>query len=152
MELTTLSAAEAGTIEPALRQSFDYCVVDPPFITRDVWAKYADAIRLCLKPSNGRVILTTVGENEAMLRAELGSSLGSSLRKTKFMPAMQKPWYGFGLPYQYSLYVNYELRPESALNKWNDEVPKEFAEVRRCGWFVPFEIATKSRWNGRRMR
>jgi hypothetical protein len=119
-----------GTIEPALRHSFDYCVVDPPFITRDVWTKYAEAIRLCLKPGAGagRVILTTVGENEAMLRTVLGAELGASLRKTTFMPAMQKPWYGFGLPYQYSLYVNYDLRPESGLNRWNHEVPEEFKE------------------------
>jgi hypothetical protein len=91
----------SGTIEPALQHRFDMCVVDPPFITRDVWTKYAEAIRLCLKPAGvggapGRVILTTVGENEAMLRTVLGEELGRPLRKATFMPAMQKPWYGFG--------------------------------------------------------
>ncbi len=124
----------AGTIQSALHHSFDFCVVDPPFITRDVWTKYAEAIRLCLKPADagdtpGRVILTTVGENEAMLRTVLGEKLGKSLRKTTFMPAMQKPWYGFGLPYQYSLYVNFELRAESRLNLWNHEVPEEFSDA-----------------------
>lgn len=123
----------SGTIEPVLQHSFDFCVVDPPFITRDVWTKYAEAIRLCLKPAGvggtpGRVILTTVGENEAMLRTVLGEELGRSLRKATFMPAMQKPWYGFGLPYQYSLYVNFDLRAESRLNSWNHEVPEEFSD------------------------
>ena len=51
------------------------------------------------------------------------------MRKTTFMPAMQKPWYGFGLPYQYSLYVNFELRAESRLNLWNHEVPEEFSDA-----------------------
>ena len=67
-------------------------VVDPPFITRDVWALYAEAIKLCLKPGGGgRVIMTTVGENEAMLRGLLGPELGGGLRKATFMPAMQRP-------------------------------------------------------------
>ena len=70
-----------GTIDSELQHSFDMAVVDPPFITRDVWSLYADAIRLCLRPGGGRVVLTTVGENEAMLRTVLGKELGSSLRK-----------------------------------------------------------------------
>ena len=68
--------------------SFDCCVVDPPFITRDVWSLYANAIRLLLNPTGERrVMLTTVGENEAMLRDVLGADIGGSLRKTRFMPA-----------------------------------------------------------------
>lgn len=38
-------------------------------------------------------------------------------------------WPRLRLPYQYSLYVNYDLRPESRLNCWNHEVPEEFAEA-----------------------
>ena len=30
-----------GTIEPGLRHTFDCAVVDPPFITRDVWTRWA---------------------------------------------------------------------------------------------------------------
>ena len=97
-------------------------VVDPPFITREVWSKYAKAIRSALKPNGGLVMLTTVGENEAMLRHELGDALGRTLRKTPFMPAMPHPT----LPYQYSLFVNYEPAPQSPLLRWNDEVDDDF--------------------------
>ncbi|KAJ8599144.1 hypothetical protein CTAYLR_008302 [Chrysophaeum taylorii] len=107
----------ADAIEPSLRYTFDATVVDPPFITRDAWAKYAAVVRRALAPG-GRVLLTTVGENEAMLRTLLGPEIGASLRKTTFMPAMHRA----SLPYQYSLFVNYDLRPDSALREWNPEV------------------------------
>lgn len=32
------------------QHTFDYIVVDPPFITEDVWKKYATTIKLLLKP------------------------------------------------------------------------------------------------------
>ena len=73
------------------------------------------------KPGGGKLILTTVGENEAMLRRVHGA-LGDALRKTPFMPAMQDA----KLPYQYSLFVNYDLGAASHLAAWNDEVPDEF--------------------------
>lgn len=97
-------------------------------------------------PSGGFVLLTTVAENEAMLRSVLGAEIGGisivslmqlvfssdnrcagSLRKATFMPAMHRD----ALPYQqnrsascvlllrirhmdrYSLFVNYELAPDS---------------------------------------
>lgn len=33
-----------------LRGSFDMVVIDPPFITREVWEKYAVASKMLLKP------------------------------------------------------------------------------------------------------
>ena len=36
---------DCGTIPENLRGSFDLCVVDPPFITEDVWRKYAEAVK-----------------------------------------------------------------------------------------------------------
>jgi EEF1A lysine methyltransferase 1 len=33
-------------VPDALVGKFDFIVVDPPFITRDVWSKYAETIRL----------------------------------------------------------------------------------------------------------
>jgi len=73
------------------------------------------------------VLLTTVGENEAMLRAAFGER---NLRKTEFMPAMRS---GSGLPYQYSLFVNYAPAEASPLARWNPDVPDEFraANARR---------------------
>lgn len=120
-----------GTLDASLHHTFDCCVVDPPFITRDVWSLYADAIALLLKPDGARrVIMTTVGENEAMLREVLGADVGSTLRKTRFMPAMNCVKTGSAnLPYQYSLYVNYEVSAESPLVAWNEDVPREFEEA-----------------------
>lgn len=34
----------------ALHGTFDCVVIDPPFITREVWAKYAQAAKLLLQP------------------------------------------------------------------------------------------------------
>ena len=51
-------------VDDDLAHSFDCVVVDPPFITRDVWTKYAACVRSALRPG-GRVVLTTVGETGA---------------------------------------------------------------------------------------
>jgi|TARA_B110000208_G_scaffold189429_1_gene250947 hypothetical protein len=118
--------AEGSIADASLHGSFDVVVVDPPFITRDVWSLYADAVALLLNPEGSkRCILTTVGENEAMLREILGPEVGAPLRKTRFMPAMQNS----KLPYQYSLYVNYVLEEASPLNTWNADVPLDFEEA-----------------------
>jgi hypothetical protein len=71
-----------------LSGSFDCVVVDPPFITKEVWEKYAATSRLLLKPGGdililfsmvrlllklGRVMLTTILENEQLLSDLLGA-------------------------------------------------------------------------------
>ena len=111
---------DAQTIPEDLRGSFDMCVVDPPFITEDVWRKYADAVKLCLRPG-GKVMCTTVAENEALLDGLFGG-----IRHVKFMPSIPN------LPYQYRLFLNYEPR-SPGLNEWNDEIPREFESLTtRC--------------------
>lgn len=55
------------TIPEDLLGSFDLLVVDPPFITEEVWRKYAKSAHLLLKPETGKVILTTIAENEKLL-------------------------------------------------------------------------------------
>lgn len=40
---------EPEKIPVEFHHKFDYVVVDPPFITDEVWSKYADAIKLVLK-------------------------------------------------------------------------------------------------------
>ena len=117
--------------------SFDCAVVDPPFITKDVWTKYASAVRALLRPG-GKVLLTTVGENEAMLR----SIFGPDLRKARFMPAMHRP----SLPYQYSLFLNYEPRQDSLLNDWNPEVSEsDFAAANARRMVDEEEVVTETR-------
>ena len=101
------------TIPADMHGSFDMCVVDPPFITEDVWRKYAEAVALCLRPG-GKVMCTTVAENERLL-----DSLFVGIQPVRFMPSIPN------LPYQYRLFLNYEPRSQG-LNEWNDEIPREF--------------------------
>ena len=42
-------------------------VIDPPYITREVWAQYAITAKLLLAP-NGRILLSTVAENAEMMK------------------------------------------------------------------------------------
>jgi hypothetical protein len=69
----------------------DVVVVDPPFITEEVWRKYAITAKLLLKPegrfrvslfqictflgsSVGKVILTTIAENKDLLFELFGAT------------------------------------------------------------------------------
>ena len=92
-----------------LHQQFDYIVIDPPFITREVWEKYAEATKLLLA-RDGKIMLTTVRENAPWLKDLLGVS------PQKFRPSIPN------LVYQYDLYVNYELEP---LSRLNPEIPED---------------------------
>lgn len=113
-----------GTISDGMRGTFDMCVIDPPFITKDVWTKYATAVQLCLRPSSslgddgygggGKVMCTTVAENGTLLN----TLFGGGIRSVKFMPSIPH------LPYQYRLFVNFEPM-SSSLNDWNEEIPRE---------------------------
>lgn len=54
------------TIPNDLLGKADYIIIDPPFITRDVWEKYADTAKLLLKQGNsssgeplGKIVCTT---------------------------------------------------------------------------------------------
>ncbi|KAF1319623.1 N6-adeninemlase domain containing protein, partial [Globisporangium splendens] len=50
-------------IPKELLESFDFLVIDPPFITKEVWQQYAAAARLLLRSSQSKILLSTIGEN-----------------------------------------------------------------------------------------
>ena len=81
-------------------------VVDPPFITEDVWKAYAQAIKMVLK-EGGKILLSSIDENESMLKELLG------VRKVNFRPSIPH------LVYQYSFYTNYN---DSRLDEVNSEI------------------------------
>ena len=92
--------------------------MDPPFITEEVWEKYATTVKLLLRHAptasadggpEGKVILTTVAENEALL----GRLLGASLRA--FQPSIPN------LVYQYNVFTNYTTE---VLDQRNPEIPE----------------------------
>ena len=99
-----------------LHHSFDMVVVDPPFITRDVWEKYAETTRLLLKedPLTGategaRVLVSTVAENHEMMKELLG------VEPVAFKPSIPH------LVYQYDCYTNYK---SDRLSVPNPEIPE----------------------------
>lgn len=99
-------------VPAGLWEAFDFVVVDPPFITREVWAKYAETIRLILKPKGGKVLLTSVIENHPMLE---------DVTKLQLMVPLFRPSIPH-LVYQYHCFVNY---PTARLDTPNPELPPE---------------------------
>ncbi|GIL83818.1 hypothetical protein Vretimale_10472 [Volvox reticuliferus] len=96
-----------------LHGAFDCVVIDPPFITREVWDKYAQAARLLLQPG-GRIVATTVAENATMLSEVLPG--GHGVRPTPFRPSIPH------LIYQYNLFTNF---PPAVLCHPNPEIPSD---------------------------
>lgn len=106
-----------------LMGAFDYVVVDPPFITRDVWSKYLQTVAFLLKPKSspssndgGKVLFTSVLENHAMLEQGLDQCLFVPL----FKPSIPH------LTYQYHCFLNYQA---TRLNSPNPEIPAEDAKI-----------------------
>ncbi|KAG1657443.1 hypothetical protein FOA52_011723 [Chlamydomonas sp. UWO 241] len=97
-------------IPAELHGTFDCVVIDPPFITRGVWEKYAEAAKLLLV-EGGKVIGTTVAENEAML-----GDILPGMAATAFKPSIPN------LIYQYNLFTNF---PPAVLCEKNPEIPED---------------------------
>ena len=91
-----------------MHHAFDLVVIDPPFITREVWEKYAEAAKLLLKTEGGHCFLSTIDENEAMIKELLGAD------RKKFRPSIPN------LVYQYSLYATFT---SEGLEQKNPEIP-----------------------------
>ena len=68
---------------PSLKNSFDMVVIDPPFITREVWEKYTESAVALLKEKpaagakSGLVLGTTVAENAPFMEELLGCKVRS---------------------------------------------------------------------------
>ena len=87
---------------------FDYVVVDPPFITSEVWAPYAQSVSFLLEGhpgmkgndlniTKGKVMFTSILENHNMLEEAIDGPLFIALH----MPSIPN------LVYQYYIYTNY---------------------------------------------
>lgn len=101
---------EPTTVPPELHHTFDCLVIDPPFITQEVWAKYAATAQLLLAPG-GKVIATTVAENHQLL-----ADLMEGMRPCLFKPSIPH------LIYQYNLFTNYD---SATFSKRNPEIPED---------------------------
>jgi 16S rRNA G966 N2-methylase RsmD len=90
-----------------LKGTFDMVIIDPPFITREVWEKYAETAKHLLKPG-GAVMGSTIQENATLMKELL------DVEPRAFMPSIPT------LVYQYYLYTSYESKH---LAEKNPEIP-----------------------------
>lgn len=85
-------------IDTSWKGMFDMAIIDPPFITRDVWEKYAIATQYLLKDGpkekKGIVLGTTVEENTDFMMELFHAS------PTIFKPVVTN------LVYQYVIFIN----------------------------------------------
>jgi hypothetical protein len=98
-----------------LRHSFKLVVVDPPFVTREVWEQYADSSIWLGSANECRYICTTIHENAAMMKSLLNVSA------RQFRPSIPN------LVYQYSTYTNYNSQRLDALNPEIDQIDWKLA-------------------------
>lgn len=90
-----------------LKGSFDMVIMDPPFITREVWEKYTETAKFLLKPG-GHVLASTIQENAPFMNDLLG------VEPQVFLPSIPT------LVYQYYLYASYDSKN---LKEKNPEIP-----------------------------
>ncbi|KAJ8550612.1 hypothetical protein ON010_g10458 [Phytophthora cinnamomi] len=89
-----------------LRGTFDFVVVDPPFITREVWELYAESIKLLLRCKDSKILLTTIGNHDLLKAVELpGLNLLRICRRERDDDSRA-----------YALYTNYESPALDAVN------------------------------------
>lgn len=102
------------SIPHAVHGQFDLVVIDPPFITEEVWLHYAAAAEILWDPVGPRrALCSTIAENRELM--------GRLFRAVPcpFMPSIPH------LVYQYLLYVNYPLADGSPLSAKNSEIPDD---------------------------
>uniref|UniRef100_A0A7S2RLB1 Protein-lysine N-methyltransferase n=1 Tax=Rhizochromulina marina TaxID=1034831 RepID=A0A7S2RLB1_9STRA len=87
-----------------MHHAFEMLVIDPPFITREVWEKYTTTAKLLLQPG-GKLLCSTVDENAEMMKELL------DVHTNVFRPRIPN------LVYQYSFYTNYASEGLSQVNQ-----------------------------------
>lgn len=93
----------------SMLKSFDCVVIDPPFITEEVWRAYATTSDLLLSNKKRLFIGTSVLENAALLYSLFQAN------PTPFQPSIPT------LVYQYTLFANFT--PQGPLSLTNLEIP-----------------------------
>lgn len=93
--------------DETLRNSFDLVVIDPPFITREVWDKYAQTAKALAVSDEPLAIATTVIENAPFMKELFGAT------PTEFQPSIPN------LVYQYACFTNF---PCICLSQPNEEI------------------------------
>lgn len=94
--------------------AFDMVVIDPPFITREVWEKYSEGAKALLVEGDfplppGKVLASTIQENAPLMLELLGAT------PQRFLPSIPN------LVYQYNFFCNF---PTTELDVANPEIPE----------------------------
>ena len=89
-----------------LKGTFDFIVIDPPFITEEAWSKFA-AFGKYLANEKCKFLVSSIAENAQNLKKFLGVDM------KEFKPSIPH------LVYQYNFFANYE---DEELNKKNPEI------------------------------
>ena len=85
---------------------FDYILIDPPFIAKEPWSKFAEFAKKIGK-NEVKILTCSIVENEGLLENLL------NLKKQVFQPSIPH------LVYQYTFYANYD---DKELNEKNAEI------------------------------
>lgn len=85
---------------------FDFVLIDPPFVVKEAWQKFADFTKI-VKKENSRILTCSLFENSKMLKEILDLDI------KEYQPSIPH------LVYQYNFYSNYE---NEELNKKNSEL------------------------------
>ena len=98
-------------IGPDMTAKYDAIVCDPPFISADVLSSYCRTIHQ-LMCKEGKVIFSSIAENESLLQ----NQLSDTIRSVPFKPSIPS------LVYQYQFYVNYTIDRQSPFAQNNAEI------------------------------
>ena len=93
--------------DETLYNSFDVVVIDPPFITSEVWDKYAQTAKALAVSDQPLVVATTVVENAPLMKELFDAT------PTEFQPSIPN------LVYQYACFTNF---PCVCLSQPNEEI------------------------------
>ncbi len=66
-----------------LRHSFDMVVIDPPFITEEVWIKYAEAVQLLLPPKDGKQLVHSTSSSSSSLSSSASAAAPANQQEGK---------------------------------------------------------------------
>ena len=89
-----------------LKNTFDFIVIDPPFITEEAWSKFASFAKY-LSNDKCKILVSSIAENDEKLKRLLNLNIKA------FKPSIPH------LVYQYNFFANYD---DEELNTKNPEI------------------------------
>ncbi len=95
------------------RHKYDIVVIDPPFISEEVIQAYLEIYGVLAKRPESLLLFTTISENRTIIERFMSPNI---IITANFLPCIPN------LVYQYRIFTNYEIHPESRLAQTNEEL------------------------------